>query len=132
MMDSAPGIPTKYSQGLFENEYDDSISTTDPYTSALNESLNAMTVQVPTQQFYQRARILQYSDVGLDDANYNVGYHHVNVPQEVKVERHFEAPEVPVTQLPFMQAIYNTTLVQELQSSMPLYSLRAPAINEGS
>lgn len=129
-MDSAPGIPTTNNTGYAESPYN---PTSDPYSARLNQLLNAMDTQIPTQQFYQRSTILQYPDVGVypESSMYDVGYHHVPVAQEVKIESHYEAPETPVNNKPYNQALYDSTRKVEQGGGQPIYNYRAPAINEG-
>lgn len=130
-MDSAPGIPT-WVDGIGGNEIDNNLMPTD-HTAVLNEQLNSMVEQVPTTPFYQRAVVLQNAMMGLEDTMYNVGYHQLPVDNQVAPQGYrYESPEVPVTNKPWTQSLYNTTLVQEQVGPIVLYqSYRAPEINEG-
>lgn len=131
-MDSAPDLITGV-DGEGEWQNNNSLELGDN-TAILNQLLNAVTDQEPTNRFLQRdpASILQYPDVGLYDSMYYPStYRMLPVDNQVTQVHHYESPEVPVTNLPFSQALYNSTLVQEQVNGQIVYNLRAPGINEG-
>lgn len=100
----------------------------------LNWQLNAVTPQAITTQPIQRApsSIWQYPDVGLDDRMYNVGYHQLPVDNQVSFIPRYESPEIPVTHLPFKDALFNSTQrTQQAGQKLAFTGLRAPGVNEG-
>lgn len=120
-MYSSPGIP----------ERDNNTSSSGPYDN-LNYTLNSVHEIPYTRPSFNRSVIWTNGDVGLDDRNYSVGYKQVFVDNQVYPMLHsFEAPNVPVTQTPYNQSIFNSTQVQPQTSTKFLQSLRAPGINEG-
>lgn len=120
----APGIPT-------QDMPDGWNYVADARTVALRDALNAEQPYPPTiaPTFYQAVRT---TGPGIGDAQYNVGWHQLPVPAGIKHISHFESPNVPVTNLPFRENLYNSTLVQKTVNHQIVYSAyRAPAINEG-
>lgn len=119
MFFNSPGVPT------YEGEVE---QKQDVLTNQLFNQLRSKVEQEYTQPSYKWAFGLQS---GLDDRNQSVGYKQVPVDNQVSVlQNRFEAPEVPVTQLPFQQNLYNSTLVQETVNGKILYKMRSPGINE--
>ncbi len=123
----APGIPTQDNQDGYNPRYDG-------HTTSLRQQLDAEVPYQPTTAPTFPRWVRSYGP-GVGDENYNVGWHHVPVPSGIIVEAavgRYESPDVPVTHLPFKQALYNTTLAQRQISGHIVYSsLRAPGINEG-
>lgn len=123
----APGIPTQDNQSGYNPVYD-------RITENARDHLNQVYPYQPTMPVAFPAYVRTYGP-GVGDENYNVGWHHVPVPSGIIPEAavgRYESPDVPVSHLPFQQALYNTTLVQRQVSGSFVYqSLRAPGINEG-
>lgn len=124
----APGIPTQDMPDGDNGMYD-------PFTTALRDQLNAVVPYQPTPPplfpLYVR-----YPGLGIYEYQYtNVGWHQLPVPSGIissEEAGRFEAPDIPVTHLPFKEAIYNSTLAQPQSGGRILYAaLRSPGINEG-
>jgi len=123
-LNTSPGIPTE--NGEYNPQYDEK-------TVTLTDYLNAVVDQVPTSRHTQRANVITNSDVGiLPDTSYNVGYHmKIFDNNDVHIISRFESPDVPVTHIPFNNALKNSTYTQnQVTPPIPL-NLRAPSINEG-
>jgi hypothetical protein len=103
-----------------------------PETVALREQLNSVIPYQPTMPPVFNHWVRSYGP-GVGDWNYNVGYHHVPVGNQVKPAiPAYEAPDVWVRHLPFNAQIYGSTLFYDNAQKDPIYrNLRAPAINEG-
>jgi hypothetical protein len=127
-MDSAPNLPTWQLEAI-DAGIANPDSTTDIVTGQLNQQLNSVLIQGQNPTF-QRAYIM---GGGISDTDFDVGYKQVFVDNQVSVMvSHFEAPNVPVTQLPFSQAIYNSMqATQQVVDTLINPNLRAPSINEG-
>ena len=118
---TSPNLPTAYEP---ETVYD-------PNTVALRGWMDAVYPYPPTTPPVYHIYNGQY-DTGVGDDQYNVGYKQLPVANEfIPTLMSYEAPDVPVTHLPFKQQLYNTTLVQRTVDHQVVYSLRAPGINEG-
>lgn len=102
----------------------------DAGTIALTDSLNAVTPFPPTMPIVFNTWVRSYGP-GIGDSQYNVGFHQADVPQSVIITGNYEAPDVPVTHLPFASQLYNSTLTQQQAGDIIFNSLRAPTINEG-
>lgn len=120
MFFKSPAIPTSNGE---MNQLEDA------NTVALREQLNSVHEIQYTQPSYNHSYFLS---AGIDDRDYNVGYKQVPVGNQVSVlAHHFEAPEVPVTQLSYKESLFNSTLVQKTVNGTPVIAMRAPGINEG-
>lgn len=107
----------------------------DSFTNAVRDHLNAVYPYPPTvpPAFPINQR---YDGSGVGDENYNVGYHQLPVASGLinswQAGR-FEAPDVPVSHLPFASQIAASTFARSQSSNQPVYrNLRAPGINEGA
>lgn len=127
-MNGAPGIPTDWGGG--SAQVDDTMQF-DPLNSQLNSVVQIPYSNISVQPSPQA--LLYYKDVGLYDWQYNTGYKQQAVDNQVSVlPYHYESPDVPVTHTPFMEQLFNSTLVYENVGGRTLFqSLRAPAVNEG-
>jgi len=118
-MDSSPNIPTDVGANPD--------STTDIYTQQLNQQLNSV-VLLPQNPSFERGTRMASAEI-----DYNVGYKMSFVDNQVAIPiSQYEAPNVPVTQLPFSQAIYGSMFPQaQVSPLLANPNLRAPSINEG-
>lgn len=125
----SPYLPTGMDVGI--NGYP---TIPDPYTVTLTDWMNQVEPYPPTQPPVFHLYVRSHGP-GVGDENYNVGYKQVPVPQgniPIAYVGDHEAPEIPVTHLPYMQQMYNTTLVKATVAGQTVYpSLRSPGINEG-
>lgn len=123
----SPFLPT--SHGDDYNAY-----MRDPFTAARRNELNAVVPYPPTVPPVFNVAV-RYDGSGIGDQNYNVGYHQAPVASGIISSwqaGRFEAPDVPVTHLPFVSALSGTTFARPQSSNQPVYrNLRAPGINEG-
>lgn len=128
-MDSAPGIPTDDDTLPYEIQSHSELLYA-PETVALNQQLNSF-VEIPySNPSIQRGARLA---AGIDDTDFNMGYKMHFVDNQVsQLGVTMEAPDVGVTNLPWRESLYKSSMFQE-QVPDKLYnsSLRAPAINEG-
>jgi hypothetical protein len=116
-MQQAPGIPTDI--GQYEAQADTN-------TQALNEELNSF-VTVGYVPILQRGARLATPDI-----DYGKKWTQPVVDnQVVHLAYRYESPDVPHTQLPYSQALYNSTVAQKQATSLLSKSLRSPGINEG-
>jgi hypothetical protein len=117
-MYSAPVLPTNT---------DEREQTPDSMSVQLDQNLRAIEI-IDTMPSYRHNYILSTPDQG-----YDVGWKEQMVPNEVIVlPYHYESPELPVTQLPYSQAIFDSTLSRKQVNDEVVYTnLRAPGINEG-
>lgn len=127
-MFSSPGINTINAN---ENTVQSTgIQSNDP-TFQLDVSLNSVKEIPYSTPSFNRAVILTNGDVGLPDETYSVGYKQKFVDNQVSLlPFHMEAPNVPVTQLPYRESIQNSNIIYENVPNKLLFSLRAPEINE--
>lgn len=106
---------------------------TDPFTTARTNELNAVIPYTPTvpPTFHDYIR---YDGSGVGDENYNVGYHQQPVQSGIIdswTAGRYEAPNIPVSHLPYSQGLNEATLVRYQSSNQPVYrNWRAPGINE--
>lgn len=118
-------------------EHGDQYNTSrgDPFTTARRDELNAVTPYVPTTPPVFPTYV-RYDGSGVGDENYNVGYHQLPIPSGLISSWQagtFEAPNIPVSHLPFGQEITAATFARPQASRQPVYrNLRAPGINEGA
>jgi len=128
-MDSAPSLPTRDILDPMTSNPNSTVQQYDIYSDQLNTQLNSVIIQNQNPTF-QRAFIM---GGGISDTDFDVGYKMGFVDNQVSVMvSHFEAPDVPVTQLPFSQAIYNSMFAtRQVVDNLINPNLRAPSINEG-
>jgi hypothetical protein len=126
---TSPALPTHWNNGA-EGSYINTQS--DPYTFALRDQLNSVIPYQPTMPPVFNHWVRSYGP-GLKDWEYNVGWKHVPVGNQViPMIVRFESPDVPVTHLPYRPVLFESTLpYQQAQNEIYYSNLRAPAINEG-
>ena len=124
----SPGIPIYWGSGETV-EYE---TTYDPNTVAMRDSLNAVTYFEPTFPPAFPIWVRSYGP-GIGDDQYNVGFHQADVnPYIQPMLVRYEAPNVPVTHLPYMEQLFNSTLTQATIAGQVVFNaLRSPTPNEG-
>lgn len=124
----SPFVPT-----MDSDEYNN--YRTDPFTTARRDELNAVIAYTPTMPTVFNAYI-RYDGSGVGDENYNVGYKQLPVQSGIIDSWQagaYEAPNVPVSHLPFSSAFTEAAFARNQSSNQPVYrNLRAPGINEGA
>lgn len=122
---TSPSIPTDMGDSYVNTGQD-------PFTVGLRDQLNSVIPYQPTMPPVFNHWVRSYGP-GVGDWNYDVGYKHVPVGNQViPMIMRFEAPEVPVTHLPFRPVLFDSTQpYQQAQNELMYPNLRAPAINEG-
>ena len=122
---TAPGIPTT-PEGSYIN------TQSDPMTVGLRDQLNSVIPYQPTMPPVFNHWVRSYGP-GIGDENYDVGYKHVFVGNQVTpLVVRYEAPDPWVRHLPYRQLISDSTqFYQQAQNEIYYSNLRAPAINEG-
>ena len=123
----SPGIPIYWGSGETV-EYE---TTYDPNTVALRDQMNAITYYEPTFPPAFPIWVRTYGPT--NDESVNVGFHQADVPSMIEpmLVRH-EAPDVPVTHLPYREQLFNSTLTQATIAGQVVFNaLRSPTPNEG-
>lgn len=121
---TAPGIPTLPEGGYVNTQQD-------PNTVELRSALNSVTPYQPTMPPVFNTWVRSYGP-GIGDSQYDVGYKHVPVGNQVTpLIVRYEAPDPWVRHLPYRQVLYDSSnIYQQAQNEIFYSNLRAPAINE--
>jgi hypothetical protein len=122
---TSPAIPSEMSDSFVNTGQD-------PHTVVLRDALNAVTPYQPTMPPVFNTWV-RSTGPGIGDSQYDVGYKQVPVGNQViPMILRFEAPDVPVTHLPFRAVLYDSSLPYQQSQNLIIYpNLRSPAINEG-
>ena len=128
MATSAPGIPMEV--GGYDTQYHTSsdYASIDPTPQLIDMQRSVVEIPYGRPSFERGSR--------LSPPDYQTQPHPIYSGAMVGNQVHipiynYEAPDVPVSQLPYSQQLYNSTLVQATVNGAVVYNLRAPGINEG-